>query len=208
MTIRGVDVSEYNTAIPWASLAGIGFVGVRVSHGGSIDPSAVVHLRAATAIDVEIFLGYGYITDAPAEVQAKALLDGLAGVEAIVGPAAIAIDLEDLPGRAPWPRAAYRSTARAVLEQVHAAKERPIAVYLSAWFAHELGLRADPWWATWPLWLADWTPPYIAPAPWTEATILQHGVRGGLDRDCFEGDAGDFRRVFGLVARDEDAGAG
>lgn len=217
----GIDVSEHNSPQPWLAhvAQGVGFAGVRVSHGGALDVAAEGHLGGARHAGVESLLAYHYVTDATPELQAAAFLGAVAREEALLGcELALAIDIEDmLAPHAPWDRPKYKAIGRRIIEFVSEAKGRPVGVYLSSWFAHELQL--DAWWAVCPLWLADWQAPYPVPAPWTEATILQYGADGKIDRDRIDS-AEVFRAAFGLgmwaappavlgqVAKTSDATAG
>lgn len=204
MTLLGIDLSEHNPRQPWLAhaAAGLRFAGVRVSHGGAADSAGEGHLTGAHLAGLDLLLGYHYVTDAPAELQAAAFLGAVARCEARLGcELALAIDMEDLGApHPPWPREKYRATGRRIIELVSEAKGRPVGVYLSFWYTHELALGLEPWWARCPLWLADWHAPYPVPLPWTVATILQYGVEQNIDRDRVES-AEAFREAFGLGVR-------
>lgn len=219
--IEGVDLSSNNGAQNWPHLRAqdVCFAGARVSHGTALDHAAEGHLRGAHEAGVELLIAYHYLTDAPATEQAAAFLLAVARIESLLGvELALAVDMEDLPGHAPWPREAYEVMAREVIRLVREAKRRPCGVYVSPAFAAQLDLS---WWfAESPLWLARWAPaPGTPPKPWGAITVWQNRV-DTIDHDLYAGTIEELRAAFGLgtwtaplealgqVAETSDAAAG
>lgn len=198
--MRGIDVSEHNKRQGWEHhfWQGIRFAAIRVSYGGQPDSLATEHLDGAYGAGLRELLGYHYANMTAAEQQAaRWLLETDRHEQRLGQELALAIDLEDLlKPAAPWPRREYRETARRIVGTMAETKGRPVAIYSSR--AYLLELQLEPWWAQWPLWLADWTPPYPVPAPWTSYTLLQDAVLDDLDRDVFDGSAAAWRAALGL----------
>lgn len=218
--LAGIDLSSNNDIddATWDALAaeGCAFVVARAVMGTGTDMRCGEHLLAGSRRGMALAI-YAYLRgDRTADEQAAALLREAARYEPHVGPLGLAIDLEDRAGKVgqpkppPWPRAAYADIALATVDLVSAASCRPVIVYGSPSFLGEM-FKAAPEAMTslalrCPLWLADWTAPWDLPRPWTAYVLHQTGQRDGLDRDEFDGDVDDLRRVFGLDVRDTPIG--
>ena len=207
--LTGCDLSHHNAVppsfLPWA------FACIRVSFGRGergapeADERAELHaakMRATRPDCVGVAFAWMNLGDP------KAQADLLVTREAMVGCGrwGLAIDVEDLPGHDPFPRALVARNLLAMLDVLAARDGRKPLVYGSGGYLAEMFTEAPITMrqveARASLWLADWSAPYTIPQPWTRATIVQdRGAKpGGIDHDVFAGDAGELRAVLGLAA--------
>ncbi len=196
-SLHGVDKSRWNAAIPLP--ADVGFFFVRASYGLTADPRAADHL-AVCCTAREVVLGlYHYLATGPnaASPEEQASFFVLVSQHLTGGPFMLAVDCEPIDPAHPDDPARVADFLVRFRVAAQAKAGRPIGVYLGGNYARSLPLPAGL--ATSPLWLADWTPPWDVPPPWSEWTIIQAGVKGGIDRDEFAGTADELRAVFGLL---------
>lgn len=211
---RGPDVAEFNTAtklIPWHTFD---FGCFRLTSGLRLDKLADEHLRRAIdgGVSPDMLMAYAYLQGVhEGSGQAKCLIERAHQLEDAehCGPLALAVDIEDPLNGPPWPREKY---GRILVDFVETLAEhapmRPPALYVSPAFWAQLvpflGADAVALIAALPLWLADWSPPANIPKHFTRWHIWQHEVTPIsqsnpsilLDRNYFDGDAEDWRRIF------------
>lgn len=180
MTIKGIDLSHHQDRTP--SLAGLGFVFVRATYGGSPDGRYARHVAAARAAGLVVGAYHFGVGGAQASVTAQ--------VDAFLATAkdadVLALDLERnvLRGGRIGPTMT-RDEAKAFIAAVHARDPRKILLYHSRSGFPNLGQDGN--------WIAQWggTPP--KGIPWA---FWQY--RGSpLDLNLFNGDRATLLRLIG-----------
>jgi GH25 family lysozyme M1 (1,4-beta-N-acetylmuramidase) len=194
--IQGLDVSHHQTRpelVPWEGCA---FGCVRITWGvEGVDDLADEHMRHARAKGVELLIAYHYLKDQPGDEQARHFHRRRVSLEVEFGPLGSANDLEDMPDQPPWDPVVYRACSTSFLVAHRTIIQRPLLIYTNTRDA--LRYAAGPGIEREPLWLADWTPPYPAPAPWSKVTLLQYKGGGlkGFDRNRFDGSIEELRAL-------------
>jgi GH25 family lysozyme M1 (1,4-beta-N-acetylmuramidase) len=197
MPLHGIDVSEYTQRDP-KNFAGLDFVIARVTMGASgIDQVGALHLLDARDAGVPLLGGYHYLRgDRPGAVQAEHLLARVSALESMIGvPIALSLDVEPPDGRPPWSVSVYRRALLDAVAELSVRTTRAVLIYGPGSYLPTLGIPEEIA-ARCPLWLADWTPPYPVPPPWTRAAIHQYAVTGGLDRNRSELSLDELRALL------------
>ena len=198
-TVRGIDVSYYETSVDWAAAhaAGIDFAFVRVSDGLQfIDPKFPAYWDGARTAGV---IRGAYQFFRPAEdpiAQADLLLDRM-GPPA-PGDLPPVLDVEVSGGLS---TDAVAASVAAWVARVTAALGRPPIIYAGLYSWHDLTGSADA--TTSPLWVAQYTtaPCPNIPVPWTRWMFWQYSATGTvdgipgsmLDVDVFNGTLDELR---------------
>lgn len=199
--LHGADVSHHNgpTNVPWSAFR---FGCVRITWGvEGVDPKAAAHIARARAAGVDLLLAFHYLKDdSDAHEQAEHFLRRKSELEALFGPLGCALDLEDLPGVAPWNPVSYGARAGIFTEAVTSRQPRPCTIYSFPYYFAKLRKHLAPIVYAQPLWLSDVEAPITMPHGWDRWTILQHTygskMPDGVDRNRFDGSEDDFRRIF------------
>lgn len=209
--LHGVDVSHHQDPdrIDWPRLAssGVSFAYVRATYGVSPDETFVQHMERARQAGLHIgayhFLRFR--ASQPAEAQAEAFLEALEPL----APHATAflppmLDLEDNVNddqiKTADDRRRYITMANVWLKTVEQRLGRLAGIYTRAsFFDDTMGGPAG--FSTRPLWVAHYTskPAPNIPQSWARHVFWQFtdsgqlpGYNGKIDRNRFEGDAGDL----------------
>ena len=202
-TVRGIDVSYYESSINWAAAkaGGIGFAFIRVSDGlGFHDPKFASYWAAARSAGI-IRGAYQFFRPNQDPIAQADLLIAAIGGTYQVGDLPPTIDVEATGGLGP------SAVAAKVVQWVAHVKARlgvdPI-IYTGMYFWRDQvgGLTA---YATNALWVAQYTSqcPDL-PAPWTRWTFWQSsgtgsapGVSGRVDTNFFNGTLADLQAYAG-----------
>jgi lysozyme len=199
-TVRGMDVSYYDTVADWnaAHASGIDFAFVRATDGTQyLDPDFATYWAGAKAAGV---IRGAYQFFRPAEdpiAQADLLLHQIGTIEP--GDLPPVLDVEVSGGLAPD---AVAAAVSAWVAHVGAAIGRPPIVYAGLYSWPTLTGGEDM--TTSPLWVAQYTtaPCPDIPRPWTQWTFWQDSATGSspgvagsgtLDLDVFAGTLDDLR---------------
>ena len=200
-TVRGMDVSYYETCVDWAAAhgAGIDFAFIRVTDGTQyIDPKFPAYWAGARAAGV---IRGAYQFFRPAEdpiAQADLLLDRMGPLEP--RRSAAGDRRRGRPAGSSTSRGRGERSARGSRTST-AAIGRPPIVYAGLYSWHDLTGSADL--TTSPLWIAQYTtaPCPNIPTPWTRWMFWQDSSTGSvagipgstLDLDVFNGTLDDLR---------------
>jgi lysozyme len=198
-TVRGMDVSVYETSVDWVAAhgAGIDFAFIRATDGLQyIDPKFPAYWAGAKAAGV---IRGAYQFFRPAEdpiAQADLLLDKMGPLEP--GDLPPVLDVEVSGGLS---TAGVEASVRAWVAHVTGKLGRPPIIYAGLYSWHDLTGSADL--TTSPLWVAQYTsaPCPDIPAPWTRWMFWQYSATGAvagipgstLDVNVFNGTLDDLR---------------
>lgn len=219
-TLRGMDVSYYQTNVDWRAVreTGVAFAFIRVSDGLQfIDPRFPGYWAEARAAGV-IRGAYQYFRPAQDPIaQANLLLSRMGPLQP--GDLPPVLDVEDRnSGRTP---AQIAAAVRAWVAHVTAQIGRPPIVYAGLYSWRDLTSSADL--TTSPLWVAQYTSaacPDI-PAPWTRWMFWQYtamgtlpSIPGAVDLNLFNGSLRDLQAFTmpgacgdGVCSGEETAGS-
>jgi len=201
--LHGIDVSEYQGVIDWRAVraTGIEFAIIRAGQRANrVDKRFGVNWLEANRAGL-IRGAYWFAEPATDPLAATEVLAFRQAMGQLSPNDMIALDLEEWNGVL----SEYQgSVAEWALTWLRGAEStfgvRPF-IYTNAGVAEKYSFAAYPELAKYPLWLADWTPPYPVPLPWARYTILQTGaagqvlgVQGDVDTDEFEGQLSDLRK--------------
>lgn len=203
--ILGIDVSVWNGEINWSTAlqAGVQFAFLKASQANFSDKLFTTNWGPAGGAGIVRGAYHYYDWMATPEVQASRFLATVGGDP---GELPAVLDYEELAGIPPTVQAL--AAIRRWLELVEAAQGRRPIIYtsLGMWNAH--GNVYDPYWARYPLWIADYTPPVYFPDPWDVYAFWQYassgngstyGATGGtMDLDRYEGTMEELRRQFSI----------
>jgi len=198
VTTRGIDVSHYQGAIDWASVAGsdVAFCFIKATQGSNyVDPYLQRNWAASAAAG--LWRGayhFGMASEDPA-AQARHFYDAVGSLDGKVLPPVL--DLETMDGQTP---ADVLQWTLAFLANADALFQRQTILYTDAGFWQPLqSLPGCQVLAARPLWLAAYTAQPRVPPPWTAWTFWQYssgscnggcavaGVEGSVDQDLFAG---------------------
>lgn len=198
VTVRGMDVSAYETSIDWptAKASGIDFAYIRVSDGLQYhDPKFAPYWQGAAAAGVYRGAYQFFRPEQDPIAQADYLLAQLGPRTPLDLPPAI--DVERTDGLAP---AAVAAAVRLWVDHVTAAIGRSPVVYAGYYSWQDDTGNANLTSA--PLWHAQYTsaPCPNIPTPWTRWTIWQYSSTGSVpevlgettDLDVFDGSLADL----------------
>lgn len=198
---RGIDVSHYQGAIDWGSVAGSGvaFCFIKATEGTSAaDPRFQSNWSGSLAAGLRRGAYHFGHAGSDAVAQAK-FFHGTVSADGTLGPGDLppVLDLETLDGQSP---ASTLQWALAFLTEADALFGRRTLLYTDAGFWQQLaelpGCKAL---ASRPLWLAAYSASPQVPSPWTAWTFWQYsdgtanggtpvpGVSGPVDQDLFAG---------------------
>lgn len=211
--IQGVDISNLQGAIDWPTVAtsGIGLVWSKASEGtGYRDPTYTANRQGC----IDTGIQHGSYHFARPDLQTMPLDEAHYFLQSVpdAGPnSLLCLDMEmpetDGPDLSAW--------ALAFLEEVKARTGATPYLYS---YPHYISTRLhDKRLATYPLWLASYSPSFVVPTPWTQVAMWQYtskgsvpGITGVVDRDlCYAGapgvkDAPMTPRVFPAVYLQRD----
>lgn len=226
--IRGIDVSDAQGVIDWATeaAAGIQFAIIKCSTGNDpgVDKRFAANVASARKAGITVggyHFGYPLPTDAAhpgrdPESQAKTAFDKFAGLGTVAGDLPPVLDLEwpTVPDWTKWACNAEQIRAWG-LAFLHAAENlwgcKPF-LYSYPDFLKQIAVGAEPGYADYPLWMADYSkyqhapPPDgaspVIPAPWTDWALWQHSgntltlpnSKTICDYDVMNGDIADWVR--------------
>lgn len=198
VTTRGIDVSHYQGAIDWASVAGsdVTFCFIKATQGSSyVDP--YFHQNWAASAAAGLLRG-AYHFGVPSEdpvAQASRFHEVVGPLDARALPPVL--DLETMDGQTP---ADVLQWTLAFLANADALFQRQTILYTDAGFWQPLqNLPGCQVLAARPLWLAAYTAQPRVPPPWAAWTFWQYssgscnggcavtGVEGSVDQDLFAG---------------------
>ena len=192
-TLSGIDVSKWNGAINWASVAAAGtdFAFVRVSDGtANFDPRFAENLAGARAAGIPVGVYQFFRPNVSATAQADLLLENLGSLEP--GDLPPVIDVEATGGKTP---AQITAAIHTWVDRVEGALGVKPIVYSGRYFWQDNVKTSD--FANYPFWIAHYTNncPNL-PSQWSDWEFHQYtesgsvgGVSGNVDRNHFNGDA-------------------
>lgn len=151
----GIDVSYCQPvgSIDWRLAAeAVNWCMVRSGYGAGIDKTCQPHVASARSACLTVGL-YHFVTEAPAEAQAKAFLASLRAARTDVGDIAPCLDLEWLPNnRVPNDVAAYRATVEHLASAI-SAEYGGVWLYTCSGFWQQIGSPVSwldlEWWVPW-----------------------------------------------------------
>jgi GH25 family lysozyme M1 (1,4-beta-N-acetylmuramidase) len=151
----GIDVSYCQPigSIDWRLAAeSVNWCMVRSSYGAGIDKTCQPHITAARGACLSVGL-YHFVTEAPAEAQAKAFLASLRAAKTNAGDIAPCLDLEWLPGgRVPSNVSEYRATVEHIASVI-SAEYGGTWIYTCSGFWQQVGAPMSwldlEWWTPW-----------------------------------------------------------
>ena len=197
-TVFGVDVSQYQGAIDWPTVAasGVTFAITRIGHGTKHDTYFETNWAAIKANGMVRGAYLFYAPTQDATLQAQHIIDSVGMLEP--GDLPVTIDSEWTTGD---PNAAHLATVVDLVQQ--GTGKRPMIYtatgYWNQYFSTEFG-DLD-------LWVANWETncPSI-PSSWSGWLFWQTsggggtvpGIAGGVDEDVFNGTLDDLKKVAGL----------
>jgi len=195
MDATGIDVSRYQGAIDWPTVAAhVDFAYVRAGIGSIYkDPRAFQNVTGATAAGLLVGVYHVVRWDYPAADQLANLRAMLAEMPPLSLPIALDVELPTPAGSTAAHRAALAATRELVTEL--ARDHRPL-IYTGAWWWDPAIKGADSRWAlTADLWTASYTAtPRLPSGPWAHWHLWQHsstgripGIAGNVDLNRFAG---------------------
>jgi lysozyme len=210
MTVLGIDLSKWDGI--WdaekAKAAGAAFAFIKASQATFTDPLFSTHWSKGKAAGL-LRGAYHYLDyTKPARDQASYFA---ALLKVSPGELPPVVDFEQR--RTDNNPAVARAFLRDFLAQMSSFGFTPI-IYTSNGFWSEYGDKADPTWAKYPLWIAQYTtaPAPTVPLPWTRWTFWQYTSKGSgpsygteslsLDLNHFNGSLNELRMFAGLAASD------
>ena len=200
--VRGLDVSHWNGAVPWASLrsSGVAYTFIKTTGGTTKDARFAANWATAKACGI-LRGGYHFFvptTEKSAEAQAaafaKALGDDLGELPPVV-------DVERAFSKKSDGCAEYKADVAAFIDAFESSTKRKMMIYSTADFWDE-SLCADDAFANRDLWVAEYTTadqPKL-PKPWTAYTFWQWSSDGklngsDLDLDVYAGTVDDLKKL-------------
>jgi GH25 family lysozyme M1 (1,4-beta-N-acetylmuramidase) len=198
-TVRGIDVSYWQSQIDWAQVArdGVKYAFIRVSDGSTfIDPRFQENWAGARAAGVKRGVYQFFRSNADPIEQANILLDQMGPL--LPGDLPPVIDVESTDGQSP------ATVARKVGQWIDHVEARlgvkPI-IYTGPYFWRD-SVRSDVF-ANHPLWIAHYgTDCPLTPPPWSMWTFHQFtdrgrvaGIRGQVDTNLFAGTMADLEAL-------------
>lgn len=194
----GIDVSRYQGAITWPSVAdtGIDFAFVRATIGSIYkDPRCIENVNGAVAAGILTSVYHVVRWDYPAEDQYKNLCTMLDELPPLSLPLALDVELPVPAGNSPNHCLALQRTR----ELLHLTQEHGMSavIYTGAWWWDPAVKKADVAWALQAdLWTASYTTrPRLPSKPWPVWTFWQYtssgrvaGISGNVDRNYFSSD--------------------
>ena len=201
-TLPGADVSVYQGSINWAQASGsLKWAYAKATEGSGYDDPTFKANWAAMKREGMARGAYHFFHPS---VNGKAQADHYL---AQVG----AMGAGDLPPMLDWEvtdgvgRATGEANAQAFIDEIHARTGRATVIYTSPGLWPSMSSRS---FGSNPLWVADWT--YdpsgcpVLPSGWSNWMYWQYtdkgsvpGIGGAVDRDVFNGNAGDLSGVAG-----------
>ena len=202
-TLPGIDVSHYQGAIDWSSVArsGIKFVSMKATEGlDYIDPSFSLNWKQSKAVGLKRAAYHFAHPSLSPSGQAKFFVDAVenAGGFRDNSTMQFMLDLEDadkLPPAQVW------AWVQAFMQAVQTLTGRPGIVYTGYYFwRDQVGNPTDNLNA--PLWVAAYIPKPLIPSAWANWTFWQYadngavpGIKGHVDMDLFNGSVEELDKL-------------
>ncbi len=204
MSLKGIDVSHYQSRVDWSAVArgGTAFAFAKASEGSNyVDPEFERNWVGMS--EAGVVRGAYHFARPGRDPVTQA--EHFASIVGALGPRDLppVLDLEEDDGHS---RDEVLAWARAFLERAEALFERRLLLYTGGFWRFRLSDVRDPYFGLRPLWLAAYNQNPIVPASWEAWTFWQFsdgsqnggvpipGIRGPVDQNVFAGDAAELAR--------------
>lgn len=170
--IEGVDVSHHQGRMDWAITKAkrVSFAVAKATEGKTfLDDEHARNVTQAQANGIAVGAYHYYSAAVPWAEQVEWMAGWIRPADLDLP---VVLDLEDTSTAG-----VSEQQVRQFVEAVEARFGRPI-IYTGMWWINLVGAYQWAWLAKYPLWLADYTAPYLVPDPWDSWTILQYSNAG------------------------------
>ena len=179
-----IDISHHNKKVILSALTKYAFVSLKATEGRTYIDSTFEHRWLGLGLlGIKRSAYHFYRANVPWYFQAEHFIKTVGELKLSDMPLALDIEICEVRGieqtKEEIKAAMSRGEIAAFLEYIYKATGRLPYIYINPNLANYLKL--SPYYAKYPLWLADYTPPANIPAPWTTWDVWQYSEKGNVE---------------------------